>query len=77
MGRLGRPNDIAALVSFLVRDEASFITGQHLSCIRLIFIADDSDTADRTNCELVHLKITFQGLKSIKIVADGGRHYFD
>ena len=28
--RIGRPEDIAALCSFLVRDEASYITGQVL-----------------------------------------------
>jgi len=26
--RIGRPEDIAAVVSFLVRDEASFVSGQ-------------------------------------------------
>ena len=28
VGRLGRPEDIAAIVGFLASDEASFITGQ-------------------------------------------------
>src|ERR1043165_5285351 len=31
MGRLGKPEDIAYAVAFLVSDEASFITGQELS----------------------------------------------
>jgi NAD(P)-dependent dehydrogenase (short-subunit alcohol dehydrogenase family) len=30
-GRLGEPDDIAASISFLVSDEASWITGQVLS----------------------------------------------
>lgn len=32
LGRLGRPDDIAKAVSFLASEEASFITGQVLTC---------------------------------------------
>ena len=32
IGRLGRPEDIASTVSFLVSDDASFITGQVITC---------------------------------------------
>ena len=28
--RLGHPNDIAAVVSFLARDDAAWVTGQHV-----------------------------------------------
>jgi hypothetical protein len=31
VGRLGTPNDVAALVSFLVKEESAFITGQSVS----------------------------------------------
>jgi NAD(P)-dependent dehydrogenase (short-subunit alcohol dehydrogenase family) len=30
VGRAGRPEDIAAMCAFIVRDEASYITGQVL-----------------------------------------------
>jgi 3-oxoacyl-[acyl-carrier protein] reductase len=32
MGRLGRPEEIAALIAFLCTDEAGFITGQVIAC---------------------------------------------
>ena len=32
LDRLGRPEDIAAAVSFLASEQASFITGQILTC---------------------------------------------
>lgn len=35
MKRLGTPEDVAALVSFLVRDESSFITGESLLVVYL------------------------------------------
>ena len=31
MGRLGKPEDVAAAVAFFCREEASFITGQVLT----------------------------------------------
>jgi NAD(P)-dependent dehydrogenase (short-subunit alcohol dehydrogenase family) len=30
MGRMGKPDDIAPMVSFLLSDEAKYITGQNL-----------------------------------------------
>jgi NAD(P)-dependent dehydrogenase (short-subunit alcohol dehydrogenase family) len=28
MGRIGKPNDVAGLISFLLSDDSAFITGQ-------------------------------------------------
>ena len=39
MGRLGRPEEIAALIAFVASDDASFATGAE-------FVADGGYTAD-------------------------------
>ena len=49
MGRLGTPEDVAALVSFLVRDEASFVTGK-FRLLHFPFSQRKLTAVNRTKC---------------------------
>jgi len=41
LGRIGKPQDVAYLVTFLVSDEASFITGQNYTVCGLTNLGMD------------------------------------